>query len=454
MGDSVKVLASVVSRRGIESKFNNNDFYMNGKFLSESDVDVDDVQASLDNISEDFIFAVCNSMSIEDLQDNSKISVVTELKKLQERMKDGRGDIRTRLSDVCQKVEETNSLIYSISLNNKDNTRNEAAFSGLVLCKGKAAALSIGDSNAYIFRSGQLKKLILDREKPDRLLKMGIINEEQARSLSRNVGPSLHESLMGAQISEIIDLNQNDIYLLCSQRIENTVDEGVIADILLSEKDTGVMANRIVKEAKKNGIIGDITVLVVKIEKIYSENELDPEKESYMTKWSDKLMNIYDKKQESIRTFIIAALTCIILVGIIAVTYRMLTGDSGKETENTASKSSPTALANNNTNLAGQTGQNQNTSTVAGANSNPTALPSSTANSSQNAGTNQRTGTQNANAGTNGSEHITYKVEPGDTLEKISKKFYNDPSKYKIIMERNNIKDPTKLKVGEILIIP
>ncbi|UCE53461.1 MAG: LysM peptidoglycan-binding domain-containing protein [Desulfobacterales bacterium] len=48
----------------------------------------------------------------------------------------------------------------------------------------------------------------------------------------------------------------------------------------------------------------------------------------------------------------------------------------------------------------------------------------------------------------------TYKVKSGDTLAKIAKKFYGDAQKYMLIAKANDIRDPNKIKVGQVLDIP
>lgn len=48
----------------------------------------------------------------------------------------------------------------------------------------------------------------------------------------------------------------------------------------------------------------------------------------------------------------------------------------------------------------------------------------------------------------------TYTVKSGDTLSGIAGKFYGDSSKWTVIAQANGIKDPTKLKVGQVLQIP
>ena len=49
-----------------------------------------------------------------------------------------------------------------------------------------------------------------------------------------------------------------------------------------------------------------------------------------------------------------------------------------------------------------------------------------------------------------------YEVAAGDTLSKISKKFYGDPGQYMKIFEANKdqLKDPDKISVGQKLKVP
>ena len=48
----------------------------------------------------------------------------------------------------------------------------------------------------------------------------------------------------------------------------------------------------------------------------------------------------------------------------------------------------------------------------------------------------------------------TYTVKSGDTLGKIAIKMYGDAHKYPIIQRANNITNPSRIWVGQVLIIP
>lgn len=47
-----------------------------------------------------------------------------------------------------------------------------------------------------------------------------------------------------------------------------------------------------------------------------------------------------------------------------------------------------------------------------------------------------------------------YRVKKGDTLRKIANRFYDDPSKWRIIARASKVKNPRKLRVGQKLTIP
>ena len=64
--------------------------------------------------------------------------------------------------------------------------------------------------------------------------------------------------------------------------------------------------------------------------------------------------------------------------------------------------------------------------------------------------------TAGAAAGGGQREFQTYTVQPGDTLSKISQKFYGNPGQYTKIFEANRDKliDPNKIFPGQTLTIP
>jgi hypothetical protein len=48
----------------------------------------------------------------------------------------------------------------------------------------------------------------------------------------------------------------------------------------------------------------------------------------------------------------------------------------------------------------------------------------------------------------------SYRVRPGDTLWSIASKVYGEPDRWHAIADANNIRNPLRLRVGQVLIIP
>lgn len=63
---------------------------------------------------------------------------------------------------------------------------------------------------------------------------------------------------------------------------------------------------------------------------------------------------------------------------------------------------------------------------------------------------------QAATVGGSSQDAQTYTVKPGDTLSKISRQFYGDPNEYMRIFyaNRDKLKDPDKIQVGQELKVP
>ena len=56
--------------------------------------------------------------------------------------------------------------------------------------------------------------------------------------------------------------------------------------------------------------------------------------------------------------------------------------------------------------------------------------------------------------GAKGGTLTTYTVQRGDTLGRIAAKFYGDGRKYPIIARANNISNPSRIWIGQVLVIP
>ncbi|MCA1840414.1 MAG: Stp1/IreP family PP2C-type Ser/Thr phosphatase [Actinomycetota bacterium] len=162
-------------------------------------------------------------------------------------------------------VRDANSAIY-------DKGRADPALSGMgttitaMLATETAAQIAhVGDSRAYLFRDGVLKRLTQDHTYVGKLVEQGRLTEEEAerhpkRSMlerALGVGPDVTVDM------NLLDMNPGDRILLCSDGLHGMIDEATITSILASEKDPQQAAGKLCNEAVGAGGHDNVTAIVV-----------------------------------------------------------------------------------------------------------------------------------------------------------------------------------------------
>ncbi len=424
MSGILKINSCAISHIGIDKSQNLDGFYMNGRFTSESHVD--NIQASMEYSGSEFVFAVMDGMEVNAAQDKSQISVIKELRRFHERISVSPGDITYKTDELKSRVEEINNLIHSLSLGNDELEHDSKGFCGLIVSESKAVAVNIGSCKIYLLRDGIFKHLTVDYAKTERLLKLGIITEEQANNLSKRFGIPGEENKIEVQVSDILNIKEGDKFLLCSDGLANSLEDERINEILEMKGESDYLANLFLNEASKNGSKDDITILLVKVDKSDENQTKSIVKPNMNRKKSTNSIKFkYTKKDRNrITKYVtggLVAITSIVLIILLVYAYKTMIDPPQKSVENQ-------------TNV-------------------PVQSPSPEPTPATNQDEVTPTPAEMENAG-NVTEPIHYIVEPKDTLEKISKKYYNDTTKYKKLAEYNNIEDPNSIKVGQELLIP
>lgn len=269
MSDLLKVNACVYSRIGYDRAQNRDDFYMNGKFLSEQDID--NMEASLENRASEFFFAVADHMEYSDDEQKSNFSILRELRKFHEKISVQEGDIDFKTKELTTTVADT--VKYLHSFNDINDIPDEAperqlGFAGLLITEGKAIVSTYGTCHAYFCRDGVFKHITSGFSNTNkRLINLGIITIEEDEEPEDT---DQDENEVNVFTSEPIELTEGDKFLLVSDGIYYTLGEELIQNILSMRSDSAYIANRIVSEAMKRNCSDDMTAMVVGIERIRS----------------------------------------------------------------------------------------------------------------------------------------------------------------------------------------
>jgi protein phosphatase len=132
----------------------------------------------------------------------------------------------------------------------------------------KLSLAHVGDSRAYLLRSGGLQQLTSDHSLVAEQVRRGILTPQQAEESDMQ---SVLLRALGAHPEvevdvEEIDLIPRDLLLLCSDGLTRMVTEPEIAGVLQAETEPATAAQKLVDLANERGGLDNVTVIVARVE--------------------------------------------------------------------------------------------------------------------------------------------------------------------------------------------
>lgn len=167
-----------------------------------------------------------------------------------------------------QAVEEANQAIYAAAGSDADLEGMGTTLVSLVVLGDKAFSAHVGDSRLYRLRGQKLELLTLDHSQVMEMVQHGIITMEQARNhddknvILRAVGT---QPEVDVDVSSMFEIEPGDTFLLCSDGLNDMLEDEKIESILAAEGDEFVAAQRLIEAAKEHGGHDNVTVGVVNV---------------------------------------------------------------------------------------------------------------------------------------------------------------------------------------------
>jgi len=165
-------------------------------------------------------------------------------------------------------VEKTNLAIYKTAQTDSKYTGMGTTIVLILFHHGLATVAHVGDSRLYRLRQGNLELLTHDHSLLQEQVEMGLISSEDAK-LSHN--RNLVSRALGVEAQIKVDVSEhnvqpNDIYLLCSDGLNDMVDDTDI-ELALSElrANLPLAASQLVQMANDNGGHDNVSVLLAKV---------------------------------------------------------------------------------------------------------------------------------------------------------------------------------------------
>jgi protein phosphatase len=169
---------------------------------------------------------------------------------------------------LASRVQEANQRIWEQSRTRREQAGMGTTLTAAYLDDSELAIAHVGDSRAYLFRDGSLRRLTQDHSLVDELVRRGKLTEEQAAEHPQR---SIITRALGAEPTVEVDtwtypVRPGDVLLLCSDGLTSMITEERVEEILGGSTDLNVTAQQLIDEANAAGGRDNITVVLSRIE--------------------------------------------------------------------------------------------------------------------------------------------------------------------------------------------
>lgn len=159
-------------------------------------------------------------------------------------------------------TELANQRIWEYAKENRKFTGMGATLTAVLVHNTSAYVAQVGDSRAYLMRSGQVKQLTKDQSLVQLLIDSGSVTPEQANSVPQNVimqALGTSETVEVAMVS--VELYKDDVLLACTDGLSNKVTPEEMGKILTESENLNAACRRLVELANERGGEDNITVI-------------------------------------------------------------------------------------------------------------------------------------------------------------------------------------------------
>ena len=251
----MKLICESRCGRGAVRSENQDNLFVNGSWRKDLSCHQ---PVSFRDVAETGIYAVCDGMGGEHYGEEASLIAVQALAGVSPEsfFRDGAAYLSAMNRDICRLMRQRGARIGT-------------TFVGLTVSGDQARIINIGDSRAYLLRSGRMVKLSRDHTQAQRLVNMGIIPQEQASShpdrhkLTQHLGIFPEELVIEPYVSEDFALQKGDIFLLCSDGLTDMLTEQEISLTLQANMRLADKADRLYQSALRQGGKDNITVVLV-----------------------------------------------------------------------------------------------------------------------------------------------------------------------------------------------
>ncbi len=178
-----------------------------------------------------------------------------------------RAEFSERTNCLLTAVQSANRRIHVASLEDPEKHGMGATVVAAWLEGLRLSLVHVGDSRAYLYRSGSLERLTYDHTLVAEQVRIGILTPQQADT---SAWQSVLIRALGTNEQVDLDVEERqllpgDVLLLCSDGLTRMVRDPEIGNVLASASSAQAAAERLVTLANQSGGEDNVTVVVMRI---------------------------------------------------------------------------------------------------------------------------------------------------------------------------------------------
>jgi serine/threonine protein phosphatase PrpC len=183
---------------------------------------------------------------------------------------------------IREAFASTNKAVYERAHSGDPQTEGMGSTAVLLLASATEVRVAhAGDSRAYLYRRGRLRRLTADHTVVQRLLRIGALSAGEARNhpdasvLERAIG---HLPEIEVEISPPLSVEAGDAFLLCSDGLSGAVDDREIENAIEGMDNAQAIADRLVELSLAKGGEDNITVQFIQYRGAPEKSAAEPKR--------------------------------------------------------------------------------------------------------------------------------------------------------------------------------
>lgn len=257
---------------GRKSEHNSNNFYLNSKYITEEYKSSEILLKQKKDQSGLQFYALAEGKGSDSYANEASLIAMKKLSNLHEQWKTQ--EIEGNVCDAIQGyienyIDEANQAICARQPSGAQAKNVITTLAVLGINDKDVIACNLGNTRIYLFRKGTLTQLSYDHNQAQRMLELGLINQDQIegnpkrRRLTQYLGPMPSNEQLDPNCVEI-HTQQGDMFLLCSMTFCEVVSDGEIQKIFAESHSLSEIADKLMNQAGEKGLAKDTSIMVVR----------------------------------------------------------------------------------------------------------------------------------------------------------------------------------------------